>query len=272
MAIHATARASAFTLAAYVLPPLIDQITFRLFSSRISSMFAHEVARIPGFISLIILAEDRRTLVWSSAIFLAYKITTSYFFAGAPVTADRPKTREDQLAALETLIDLLLPQIEKHLSEEGIYRVPGTVTTIREARARFHANRTLPPLTEVHDLIGVLKAQLLALDPPLLQPYYQNFKAAALTKTENLKIPRLVEACRTMTTEKPILKKIIIHLNKVHRARAQNQMDSSNLGKHWVPLLLSLSAEDIQKLKDSFAPMMATLIENPAILSEQTTA
>lgn len=269
MAIFPTMRASNLSLAAYLLPPIVDQITFRLFSSRVSFMPPRETAVISGFMSLIVLAEDRRTLVLSSFIFLAYKITTYYFLARASTSTDLPKTREAQLAALETLIDFLLPQIEKHLSEEGIYRQSGNATTILEAIARFNKHQTLPKLTAADDLIGVLKAQLKAIDPPLLQPYHQQFKAAASTIDEKLKRLRLIEACGTITTEKTILKKIIGHFNKVHQTRDQNKMNSKNLAVCLTPSLFSLASLDDTSI---LTPLLVILIENPTILSQNNKA
>lgn len=266
MAILSIKRESTLTLATYLLPPIVDQITFRLFSSRVSFMPPREIAVISGFMSLIALAEDRRTSVLSSFVFLAYKIAMYYFFARTSTSTDSSKTREAQLAALEALIDLLVPQIEKHLSEEGIYRQSGNATTIREAIARFNKHQTLPKLTAADDLIGVLKAQLKAIDPPLLQPYHQQFKAAASTKDESMKRLRLIEACGTITTGKTILKKIIGHFNKVHLNREQNRMNSNNLAVCFTPSLFSGSLEDISIL----IPLLVILIENPTILSQKT--
>lgn len=268
MAIFPTMRASSLTLATYLLPPIVDQIAFRLFSAHASFIPPNEAAVISGFMSLIVLAEDRRTLVFSSFIFLAYKITRYYFFGRASISTDLPKTREDQLAALEILIDLLLPQIETHLSEEGIYRQSGSATTIQKAIAHFNKHQTLPKLTAADDLIGVLKAQLKAIDPPLLQTYYQQFKGAASTKDESMKRLRLIEACGTITAEKTILKKIIGHFNKVHLNRDQNKMTSNNLAVCFTPSLFSAPLEDIPLL----IPLLVILIENPTILSQNNKA
>lgn len=264
MAIHPTTQAPAFTPGAYLFPPMVDQIVFRLFLKHISLIKAWGIAGILGSATLILLAQDRRTWMLCGATFLAYKITTFYFLTRAPITMAPPRTREERLAALGTLVDLLIPQIEKHLSVEGIYRESGKHTTIQDAIASFNSGRTLPNLTEAHDLVGVLKAQLRSLDPPLLQPYYQKFKAAASKKTDKDKRLALIMACQEQTAEKPIFKKIIDHLNKVHKAHADNKMKSINLATCLTPALFSLNFDEIP----SFSSFLVTLIENPTILSQ----
>jgi len=273
MAVHFSTLVSPRTLAPLILPVLGDQAAYRLFLSGVHPGFAPRVAVITGVASLLFLAKDRTSLIVGSILYLAYK-TAQYYYFSQNVEIDRraylpPNSREAQLAALETLADLLLPKIEQnYLSTVGLYRESGRHDTIQEASACFQRKKNLPPLTDPHDMTGIFKAQLRTLNPSLLQPYYEKLKSAALKSDERKKRMAMILAFQNIQAEKPLLRKIIQHFNKIHENKEQTKMASANLAICITPQLFdfAISPEGLTDL-GLFTSCLKLLIENPTVLS-----
>lgn len=271
MAVHFSAFASPRNLAILILPSMGDQIAYRLFLSSAHSASASYAAAITGVTALLLLAKDRTTLIAGSLLYLAYKTTAYYLSLRTPkIQGIQPKqTREAQLATLENLADLLFPQIEKHLSTEGLYRESGRRKTIQEISSLFQQNQTLPPLKDPHDMIGFFKAQIGILSPLLLQPYYDKLKKAASKTDQKQRTLALILVFKDIQAEKPLLRKIVNHFYKVHQNEKQTKMNSANLANCFTPLLfdIPMTPEALNDLT-LLIPCVKFLIENPKTLSD----
>lgn len=272
MTVHFSAFASPRILALFILPSVGDQIAYRLFLSSAHPASASRAAMITGVTALLLLAKDRPALIAGSIVYLAYK-TTAYYLSLRTLKVSQgiqpEKTREAQLAALEDLADLLIPQIEKHLSTEGLYRESGRRNTIQEISSLFQQNQTLPTLKDPHDMIGFFKAQLGILNPLLLQPYYDKLKKAASKTDKKQRTLALILVFKDIQAEKPLLRKIINHFYKVHRNEKQTKMNSANLANCFTPLLfdIPMTSEALNDLA-LLIPCVKFLIENPKTLSD----
>jgi hypothetical protein len=273
MAVHFSRFASPRALAACILPSIADQISYRLFSSSAYSASASYAGAITGIAAILLLAKDRTAFIAGSLLYLAYKTTEYYYFSRiSPINRGTPlptNSREAQLAALEGLADQLIPQIEKHLSAVGLYRIPGDYKTIQEISSLIQQKKTLPTLTDPNDIISLFKAQLGILSPRLLQPYYEKLKTAASKKDPRQQRMALILVCQDIKTEKPLLKKIIHHFHKIHDNREQTKMDSLNLANCFTPLLFDIQMTS-KALNDLalLIPCIRFLIENPKTLSD----
>ncbi|KAI8048553.1 Rho GTPase activation protein [Syncephalis plumigaleata] len=124
--------------------------------------------------------------------------------------------------------------IEKHgIKSEGIYRISGPVSQLRQLKAAFDKDNELvllgekEPLYDIHAIAGVLKQYLRELPEPLLtRALSEEFIQAA--GEENTK--RLGECVKKMpVSNMKVLNYLIAHLCRIRDYEALNRMGANNL-------------------------------------------
>ena len=150
--------------------------------------------------------------------------------------------REDTL--VPTIIMKLLEEIElRGLDEVGLYRIPGSVGSINALKNAFdeegavNTSFTLEDdrWFEINAIAGCFKMYLRELPNSLFSDRIEEFANLVLNyKSNKLSYENYKTNMSCLLSELPTcyyhtMKRIVLHLNKVHQHVANNRMDASNL-------------------------------------------
>ena len=172
--------------------------------------------------------------------------------------------------AIPTIIIKLLEEIElRGLDEVGLYRIPGSVGSINALKNAFdeegavHNSFTLEDdrWFEINAIAGCFKMYLRELPDSLFSNERVNdftdlalkFRASAISvdvyRSSMITLLKLLPVCYYQT-----MRRIVLHLNKVHQHVSNNRMDASNLA-----IVFSMSFIDQEDLSSSMGPTLGAV-------------
>jgi len=154
------------------------------------------------------------------------------------------------LAPSTTLLSDCISQIaQRGLDEEGIFRVNGSASQIKELKRQYHKNRR-PDLSKVniHTVAGLLKSHFKDSQRPLISvELYADF-CSVLKLPENEQAVALQGLVRKLDDHNQMtLQTLLLFLNEVAKHVDQNGMDLSNLSKMFGPSLLRDARQDARQ-------------------------
>ncbi|GMM56051.1 GTPase-activating protein [Maudiozyma humilis] len=172
--------------------------------------------------------------------------------------------------AIPTIIIKLLEEIElRGLDEVGLYRIPGSVGSINALKNAFDeegaVNNTFTleddRWFEINAIAGCFKMYLRELPDSLFSNEKVNdftdlalkYRASAISadvyRSGMITLLRLLPVCYYQT-----MRRIVLHLNKVHLHVSNNRMDASNLA-----IVFSMSFIDQEDLSNSMGPTLGAV-------------
>ncbi|KAG0658899.1 hypothetical protein C6P45_002053 [Maudiozyma exigua] len=171
---------------------------------------------------------------------------------------------------IPTIIIKLLEEIElRGLDEVGLYRIPGSVGSINALKKAFdeegatHNSFTLEDdrWFEINAIAGCFKMYLRELPDSLFSnEKVSDFTKLALSyKAEEISRDVYRSNMITLLNQLPVcyyqtMRRIVLHLNKVHQHVSNNRMDASNLA-----IVFSMSFIDQEDLSNSMGPTLGAV-------------
>ena len=171
---------------------------------------------------------------------------------------------------IPTIIVKLLEEIElRGLDEVGLYRIPGSVGSINALKKAFdeegatHNSFTLEDdrWFEINAIAGCFKMYLRELPDSLFSNEKVNdFTKLALSyRAEEISRDVYRNNMITLLNQLPVcyyqtMRRIVLHLNKVHQHVSNNRMDASNLA-----IVFSMSFIDQEDLSNSMGPTLGAV-------------
>jgi len=141
-------------------------------------------------------------------------------------------------------VDLCIDYIDKYgIREQGLYRKCGSTNNIAKLKDLVESNHSLTHFEtniDVHDVAGCLKLFFRDMPQPLLTyELYDAFIGASEAMLKKNDYTIVAKVLRMLPFDNIyIFKKLILHLNKVHKYSVDNLMKSSNLAIVFAPSLL----------------------------------
>lgn len=147
------------------------------------------------------------------------------------------------VAGVPLIVVKCVPEVEKHLHEQGIYRVSGNASLIQRLVVATNADVTkldLGEVEDVHAVTGLLKLYFRELSEPIfLDHMYPEFIAAAKMSDRAEKLKEIQRLLRLLPGEhRQTLRFLFDHLTKVAAQGDVNKMQINNLGIVFGPTLL----------------------------------
>ena len=171
---------------------------------------------------------------------------------------------------IPTIIVKLLEEIElRGLDEVGLYRIPGSVGSINALKKAFDdEGATNNSFTleddrwfEINAIAGCFKMYLRELPDSLFSnEKVNNFTNLALSyRAEEISRDVYRNNMITLLNQLPVcyyqtMRRIVLHLNKVHQHVSNNRMDASNLA-----IVFSMSFIDQEDLSNSMGPTLGAV-------------
>ncbi|KII74168.1 Rac GTPase-activating protein 1 [Thelohanellus kitauei] len=132
----------------------------------------------------------------------------------------------------------ILAEIEKRgLSEQGLYRVSGSIKEIKELKAKIRRKTEVDfsKISDIHTLTHLVKLYLRELSEPLVT---RQLHAAFLECGEKNDLPRVYKLIDTLPVEnRHTLAYVILHLRRVARVQ-ENLMDFKSLARVMGPSIV----------------------------------
>ncbi|CAB4255516.1 similar to Saccharomyces cerevisiae YER155C BEM2 Rho GTPase activating protein (RhoGAP) involved in the control of cytoskeleton organization and cellular morphogenesis [Maudiozyma barnettii] len=171
---------------------------------------------------------------------------------------------------IPTIIIKLLEEIEfRGLDEVGLYRIPGSVGSINALKNAFdEEGATSNTFTleddrwfEINAIAGCFKMYLRELPDSLFtNEKVSQFTQLALSRKSNeISFDVYKSNMTTLLNQLPVcyyqtMRRIVLHLNKVHQHVSTNRMDASNLA-----IVFSMSFIDQEDLSNSMGPTLGAV-------------
>jgi len=157
--------------------------------------------------------------------------------------------------------------VEKAISQEGIFRIPGVANTIDEYKYRMDKGEVVNIREEndCHTIAGLFKLFIRNLPEPLLTfALYNDFLALQDVNDSKEKLNQVILLISKLPQENYILlKELLQFLKLISSNSSQNKMTDSNLAIVFGPNLLSTSNDLLDVMRSVQTPkVLQYMIEN----------
>eukprot|EP01126_Amoeba_proteus_P065502 TRINITY_DN932_c0_g1_i4.p1 TRINITY_DN932_c0_g1~~TRINITY_DN932_c0_g1_i4.p1 ORF type:complete len:497 (-),score=125.24 TRINITY_DN932_c0_g1_i4:102-1592(-) len=174
------------------------------------------------------------------------KLTT--FFAKKKLETTTQKSIESMewVPKLDTLvIDCCLKSLATEVETVGLFRVPGSTSTVETLFQSFQYPEKLQIKSDAHSISGAFKLYLRSLEPPLI-PYhlYDEVMQVSGNWNEDDLSPVIALLNKLPALEYETLEKIINFFYEVAQHSEMNKMDAHNLGIVFGPTLIRSSVPE----------------------------
>jgi hypothetical protein len=146
------------------------------------------------------------------------------------------------------LVVTLIQHLEKHVSLEGLYRIPGDMGEVRRTKEALNQGKKVSyEGMNPHTIGSILKVFFKELDDAVFtSKLYHGWITAAQHKEKKILITRLLNMLPSQNLQ--LISALMIHLQKVAEHHSSNLMTAENLAIVFGPILLRPSSVSVETL------------------------